>query len=192
MREQKPRAWALEQTSATVSHIHIQDSDLRTYMLEPSSIPAGCPVPPSYGKVLLWICSLDQGPGQVRPNLQGKGKWQRASSRTHVLGHKGNPELVPLSRETAVIPNFWTLCPMAWYPGGGGGAQLVLRKEADMRFSGRGTQERQPKPEGWLAATDKQVSLVPKVDKCCTSKSSYLTATESLLEHQELPGNGEQ
>lgn len=76
---------------------------------------------------------------------------------------------------------------MAWHPAGGGGAQLALKKEADVRFSGRGAKERQHKPEGWLAATDNQVSLVPEVDKCYTFQSSYLTATESLLERRELP-----
>ena len=74
---------------------------------------------------------------------------------------------------------------------GGGGAQLAPSKENNVGFSGKGAQERQPKPAGRLAGKHKQVRLLPKNDKCHTFKSSCLTATESLLEHQELLGNDE-
>lgn len=58
-----------------------------------------------------------------------------------------------------------------------------------MEVSGRGVQERQPKPKGRLAATDKQVSLILKRKNTVLFKSSHLTAIVNLLEHQELLGN---
>lgn len=121
----------------------------------------------------------------------------RGTSRNSVQESEGNPSLVPFcrERERVMILDFCALCPMVWHPDGEGGPQLAPRKEANVGVSGRGIQERRPKPKRIMATTDKQVNLIlklcPKIDKCYTLKSSHLTATASLLEFQETLGNNE-
>lgn len=78
-----------------------------------------CRPPPSSscGKALLWTHS-GTGPHQVRPTMWARigGRGGRGSGRDIPPGHmhRGlgeNPALMPFSRETAIILDFWANCP---------------------------------------------------------------------------------
>lgn len=99
----------------------------------------------------------------------------RGTSRNPVPGPEGNHLLAPFSRETAMILDFCALCPMVWHPEGERGALLAPRKESDAGVSGRGVQERQPKPTRRLVATDKNVNLVLKWTNAVLFFKKFLT-----------------
>lgn len=124
----------------------------------------------------------------VRPSLKWAGNWQEPGTRPHVWEPKGTLHLCssPGRQLWFRASGHFARRLTSW---GEGGAQLAPRKEAAMGVPGSGAQERWPTPEGRLTETDKKVSLVPKMDKWCTFKSSHLTATESLLGHQEFLGS---
>lgn len=103
-------------------------------------------------EAVFWICSTRES-GQVRPTLRGGWNWQRPGTEPYTRGPEADLLCAPFSRETAVIPDFCTLCPMALHPEGLGGTHLAPQKESDGEVSGRRVQEKQPKPKGRLAAT---------------------------------------
>lgn len=117
--------------------------------------------PPSLcGKPRLWMHSLDRG--LVGSGLLCRGR--EVTETQHQATYVGAllQGVCCDSGLLGTLPNSLT----SW---GWSRAQMAPTTEPDVGVSGRGAQERQPKPEERLAGNNnKQVSLVPKTDKCCT------------------------